>query len=133
MPDTPSTSNQPPREFVERRKGKDVVSRVISIIAVVGWAIAIGTILLLDRARPESATYFDRLFGNVVRSSWNAGLLRFALIALIAALCICIIGFVLNMTRHKRKTDKYNKSIIVVGCFSAVALVWFLFSFYSYL
>ena len=131
-----ATSNERGRqEFVERRdrRKKDWVSFSITLIAIVGWLLGVVAMLFLDFARPATETFWTRIFQQPVQSNWNRSLLIFILVVLVLDFLLCMMGFFLNMTRHKRKSDKYNKGIIVLWALSAVIIVVFLVVFGGYL
>ena len=123
----------PPRRYTERRKKQDWVVRSVTIIAVLGWICAMVALLLIDRASPAQENLLTRLLNVTVVSYWNTSLLRSAFIAVLASFVISIAGFFLNMSRHRRKTDKYNKLLITICILSTIILVFFLVSFYKYL
>lgn len=128
----------PPREVIiddgkrpvnDRRRKKDWVSRAVPIISIIGWAIALVSLFLLDRASPPQDNFFARFFGLTLRTAWNTSLLRMALFFLILVFVVCIVGFFLNMTRMRRKSDKYNKSIIALGVVALLGIIYFLIQF----
>lgn len=119
------------RPFVERRKRRDWVTRSISYFALISWVVSIAALLFLDRARPRSADFFTYLAGEVVQSSWNKTLLLVVFLILIVVVVISIAGFFLNMTRHRRKSDKFNPWLITICIASVVGLAAFLIVFWS--
>ena len=116
-------------EFVERRKKVDWVVRMATILSVLSWTVAIAVLFVLDKAQPEKEHMFTRMFGIAVRGYWETPLLSVALILLIGSLCICIFAFIFNMLRMKRKTDKYKKSILIIGSLTILGIVFFIFRF----
>ena len=52
-----------------------------------------------------------------------------AFFLLIAALAICVIAFFFNKARMRRKTDKYRKSVIIIGAITIIGVVLFLVRF----
>ena len=64
--------------------------------------------------------------GFSVRKYWDNELLQYVFYALLINLAVCIIGFFLNMLRHKRKTDKISKSIIILGVVNVLGIIWYL-------
>ena len=116
-------------EFVERRKKVDWVVRMATILSVLSWIVATVVLFVLDRAQPDKEHMFTRFFSIAVRDYWESPLLIVAFILLIVSLCICIFAFVFNMLRMKRKTDKYKKSIIIIGVITILGIVFFIFRF----
>lgn len=121
--------NQPQqqRRFVERRRKPDWVTRAIPLLSIIGWFIAAAALFMIDRARPRtSENFFTRLSSSGAFSTVDTRLLYVAFISLIMTFVLCLTGFIFNMTRHKRKSDKYNPSIIILGALSLVAIAAFL-------
>ena len=123
----------PPRRYTERRKKQDWVVRSVTIIAVLGWICAMVALLLIDRASPAQENLITRLLNVTVVSYWNTSMLRGAFVAVLASFVISIAGFFLNMSRHRRKTDKYNKLLITICILSTVIFVFYMVSFFRYL
>ena len=118
-----------PRKFVERRQKKDWVTRMVPFFSAVGWIAAFITILFLDRAKPQQANLFTRIFNTPINNAWNASLLRIVLITLIAVFVVCVTGLLFNMSRHRRKGDRYNRSVLVLGILSLCGILMFLWRF----
>ena len=114
-----------------RRKKADWVTKMATILSFVSWVVAFVVLIVLDRAQPEKHHLFTRFYNTEVREYWESPLLSVALMLLIAALAICIFAFIFNMLRMKRKTDKYKKSIIIIGGVTVIGIAFFLFSFGS--
>jgi len=119
-------------DFQNRRKKADWVVRMATILSFISWLVAFAVLFPLDRASPEREHMFTRMFGIQVREHWDVSLLPISFGLLIAALCICIAAFIFNMQRMRRKTDKYRKSIIIIGSITIVGIVFFLVQFGSF-
>lgn len=108
-----------------KRKGPDIISRMIDIGSVILWGFLIVNVIIILFARPEGETFFDRLFNISVRDYWDAALLQVALILSLAQLVISIISLYLNSKRLKRKDDRIRASIII-SIFVALLICLFL-------
>ena len=129
----PAFSLDQSRVFVERRKKTDWVVRSVTIIAVLGWFAALLALLFIQRARPAEGTFVTLHYGVDVVGYWSASLLRWAFIATLFSFAACLIGFIFNAARHRRKTDRFNKLLIGISIASTVIFVVFLVSFSQYL
>lgn len=109
----------------ERRRRADWVTRAASILSAVAWLVSFVTLLLLERARPEQENFFTHLFGAVVDSRWNTGLIRTAFLLLALAFVLCAGALIFNALRQRRKSDKYKKSILILGALTLAGLVLF--------
>jgi len=123
-----------------RRKKTDWVGRMATILSFVTWIIMIAIWAVLDAAAPEKETrfitsFFDVHFGTapLIRDRWDHALVYVAFILLLVSLSTCIIAFLFNKMRMKRKRDKYKKSIFIAGGITVIALTVFLLRFWPVL
>lgn len=128
-----NSSDRKKDDFVERRKKPDWVVKAVTICSVIGWGLAVLAMLFMDFASPKKENFFSRLFQTPVDSGWNSGLLIFILVILTMVFFLCVVGLIFNMTRHKRKSDKFSKSLIFLGVASLIALVAYLMYFARYI
>ena len=112
--------------FKERRRGPDAVVKAVWWTVGISWILIITAIVFTDQAKPKSMTFFDRIFKVSVRNYWDEELLRYAFYILLLNLAACVIGFVLNILRQKRKTDRISKSIIVLGVVTLAGILWYM-------
>ena len=119
--------------FQEKRRQADWVVNAASALSVASWLVAFSVLLLLDIASPERADFFSNVFEGNLRTAWNLPILYAAFILLILAIISCIAAFIFNMMRMRRKTDKYRKSIIVIGLVTVVGFIFFTMRFAGYL
>jgi len=113
----------------DRRKQADWVVKAAATLSVIAWLVAIVVTFVLDFASPERVDFFTHQWGGDVRTYWNDGLLPVAFVLLILSFLCCIAAFIFNMLRMRRKTDKYRKSVIIMGVVSFGAIVFFLVRF----
>jgi len=112
--------------FIERRKGPDTVIKAVWWISGISWALIITAFVFVGLAKPEIETFFDRLFNIRIRKYWDYELLRYTFFTLVLNFVICIVGFLLNLFRQKRKTDRINKSVILLAAVNLAGIMWFL-------
>ena len=127
------------QSFQERRRKVDWVVRMATVLSLIAWTVAFAVWIVLEMASPEKETMFASLarsnrtvFGaneTVIRDYWDATLLPIAFFLLIAALAICVVAFFFNKARMRRKTDKYRKSVIIIGTITIVGIVLFVIRF----
>lgn len=114
----------------EKRKGPDIVCRMVDIASVILWGFIIVNFSIILWAKPEGETFLDRLFNISVRDYWDAALLQIALFLSLAQLLISIFSLYLNSKRLKRKDDRIRISIlasIFVALFICLFLTIFLY------
>lgn len=104
---------------VERRKGHDGIMVFINIISFSVWAILLMIFALISKA--------GQSIGNIERNNllwadisfWNKEMLNLALIMTFVCFFVCSICIILNLLRHKRRTDRIKKPLIIgeLTCF----------------
>ncbi|MDR3321276.1 MAG: hypothetical protein LBS93_02420 [Synergistaceae bacterium] len=119
-------------QFVERRHGRDWVTKAITVFTGIGWGITIAMVILFGGASPERENFFTRLFNIQVSGYWNDRMLSLSLNALVAAFIFCLVGIVFNLLRHRRNTDHLNKALVILCIASAVGIFAFLTFFSEY-
>jgi len=119
----------PERKFTERRKRPDWMIRGATILCVIAWFLTVGALLLLDVASPTAENLITHMLDSTERDVWNELFLLITYALLILSLLSCVCAFIFNMLRMRRKTDKYKKSIIVIGLLTLVAFVIFMVVF----
>jgi hypothetical protein len=110
-------------EHYDRRRGPDLWVKLVHWLGITAWGIMFFIIFITDRARPPMETFFDRLFKVQVRQTWDLDLLQYALYLMITLCVLCIAGLLINTKRRRRKTDRYNISLILMmglGIFSII-------------
>ena len=121
------------QKFVDRRKRPNWIVRIVSTVAILGWISAFIALLLIDRASPAQENFITRILNVNVASYWNSSLLRGAFIATLISVIACVLGIILNVAFHRRKTDRYSKMLIIITVASIVLLVFYLVNFATYL
>ena len=126
-------------DFQERRRKSDWITRMAAILSFVSWAIAFAVWVVLESASPERERMFITSFlretmgaETIIRDQWDVTLLPLAFWLLIVSLAICVTAFIFNALRMRRKTDKYRKSVIIIGSVTIIGIVLFLVRFGSY-
>jgi hypothetical protein len=122
--------------YIERRKKEDWMVKAATILSLVAWAFAIAVWFVLEAASPDREMRFITSLTQIhfdspiyIRQQWDDALLAVAFGLLVAALIICIIAFVFNKMRMRRKTDKYRKSVFILGGTTIVGIVAFIIRF----
>jgi len=114
-----------PRQFPERRRRKDWVSRCITFFAVIGWGCAFVAFTYGNRAKPGFDSVVLRALGGTVRQYWDIDMLNLSFRVLLITLFICVLGFLINMSRYRRKSDRINKPLLVLAIITFVAIIVF--------
>ena len=122
--------------YQERRKKSDWIVMMATILSIISWAVVIAVWFVLEAASPDREMRFVTSLMQVhfdspvhIREQWDAAMLPMAFLLLIVALAFCIAAFVFNKLRMRRKTDKYRKSVFIIGGITIIGIVAFLIRF----
>lgn len=113
----------------ERRKNADWMVKGATILSIISWILTISALLTLDVAAPTRENLFTHLMGGAERITWNEITLLITFSLIVISILSCIGAFIFNMLRMRRKTDKYKKSIIIIGLMTLVGFVVFMIRF----
>lgn len=113
----------------ERRKGPDIWLRMIQWIGLISWGLMLPLLYLIDRAKPEFETLFDKMFDLQVRSTWNLDVYRWAVFLMVFLLILSGVGLVINKTRNRRREDYYRINLIIIFLLSAAGIMYYINNF----
>jgi hypothetical protein len=119
----PPEAPKPP-EFDDRRKKRDWVVRAVPYISAVAWLSAAVSLYFLDRARPPKATFWTTFNDIDLSTFWDPRMLQYSFIVAVEVALVCVLGFLFNLMRHKRKTDRFSSSIFVLFCLTIIYMVY---------
>jgi len=121
-----------------RRRKADWVTKMATILSLCSWSIMTAVWIVLETASPERemtfiTSFFNVKFGaeTVIRARWDHTMVIAAFVLLLVSLATSVAAFLFNKMRMKRKSDKYKKSIFIIGGITIVALIVFLIRFWS--
>jgi hypothetical protein len=112
-----------------RRKGPDMLTRSLRYLALIGWGAMIAALFVLDKAKPQMETFFERSYGIHLRSHWNLELARHLCLLLWVGLGISLLGLIFNALRHRRRDDEWRISLLLVALGSLAGLLFYFRSF----
>lgn len=114
----------------DRRRGPDALVKWVNAAGILIWALVLVILGFAQEAKPQVETVIDKAFNTKLRNTWNYSLINDALYLLIFQLILCVVTIFINSKRHRRKTDKYNPSVIILGIVSIIGIVLLKIKFY---
>ncbi|MFZ1827520.1 MAG: hypothetical protein WAW42_01860 [Candidatus Competibacteraceae bacterium] len=117
------------KDFVERRRGQDLLLRIISGLGIIGWASLLVVMIVMDRAKPDDPTFIPHVEMTGVhhlRTTWDQGLLTTIFYLLSVGLVVGIIGLAVNARRHRRRDDYYRIHLVLLTTISAIGVFYYL-------
>jgi preprotein translocase subunit SecG len=130
---TDQHSKEETRHFVDRRRGRDWMTKATSVFTGLGWLFAMFMMLLFSKAHPEEENFITRVLNIALNTNWNSHFLWLSLYSLIAAFIFCLMGILFTIMRSRRKSDRFNKPLIFLSVMSAVGIFMFLSLFHRYM
>ncbi len=115
----------PVNKTSNRRRGPDLITRAISIFAGISWLLITIVIFLHVNSKPRDASLYDMRFSVAESYKGDPSLIIYANIVLILVAAICFAGILISLKRHKRKNDRFSKSLIFFG---AGSVIWFIYN-----
>jgi hypothetical protein len=115
--------------ITEKRNGPDFYIKWIKTSSYIVWFFLAVFVFLTDLAKPQEATFFDRLLDVSVRTIWDKQLLTYAFIIAITLFTYSLFSLLLNCKRLKRKSDHLNVSLIISTVISAVGILLYIIFF----
>lgn len=113
----------------DRRRGPDVWARSLRYLALVGWGVLVACFFVFGRAKPQAETFIDRYYDIHVRQYWDMAWVRPLLWLLVAGLAMGLLGLAVNHYRHRRRTDEWRVSLVLLAGFCLVGILCFLWAF----
>jgi hypothetical protein len=117
------------RTFQKRRRGPDLLVKSIHYFASFSWFIILLLFIAVSVAKPRMETFFDRFAGGRLSNTWDQTFMGYAFWLLIFLFIICSLGLIINSSRHKRKSDHYNLSLIIFEIMSVLGIILYVVSY----
>lgn len=117
------------KNYAERRRGPDIFVKLVHWIGIIAWIFATIILVIIEAAKPEFETFFDRMLNLHLRTTWDLDVAQYAFLFMLLLFYVCVIAILINSRRMKRKTDRFNKSIIALAILSLIGIVVYIFSF----
>ncbi len=132
MPEKPKETKTFSAEGVrrqERRKGPDFWLRAIQWLGIISWGLMLPLLYLIDRAKPGFETFFDRMFGIQVRTTWDLEVYRWAVFLMVILFIFSGVGLFINKNRNRRSEDSIRLNLVMILLLSLAGIVYYLVYF----
>ena len=112
-------------EMRNRRRGPDFMVRIITFFNIASWLVIILALFIYELTHGSGGSY------STIRLTildFTIGLV-IVKVLLVLNFVFCIWGMAINMTRHKRKADRFSITLILSA---AVSLAGFILMFFIF-
>jgi len=113
----------------DRRRGPDIWLRAIQMIGMISWGLMLPLLYLIDRAKPEFETFFDKMFDIQVRSTWDLEVYQWAVFLMVILAVLSATGLLINKSRKRRKEDYYRINLVIMLLLSVAGVLYYLIRF----
>lgn len=113
----------------DRRRKPDILVKWVNWSVGIGWCLIIAILGITTYAKPEDTNMFYQMFNVKLRTTWNYSLINTAFYLLIFLFIFSLVSILFNAMRQRRKSDKFNKSLIFHAIASLVGIFIFLIYF----
>jgi len=115
------------RHIKERRREEDFWVKSIKIFSIVSWTLIIPSIYLISKAPPrQDSSFFDRIFEVEIRTTWDLTALKYIFYFMVALFFLSVTGLLINAKRCKRKSDKFNPTLVISWFLSTIGIAIYL-------
>lgn len=104
----------------ERRKGEDGILKFINLMSFLLWGGLFIVFAAITKAGRSVAYIQKNQLLWLSADFWKVDLLKVSLIVTIVCICVCTMSIILNFTRHRRRSDRINKSLIICEIISFI-------------
>jgi hypothetical protein len=115
--------------MLDRRKGPDTLVRWVKWSGIISWILVSIIIFITLVAKPGFESYMDKSLHVRLQSTWDADLMQYALLLLVFLLFFCMISIAVNLLRCRRKSDRFNKTLILNASAAFIGIILYLFFF----
>lgn len=106
----------------EKRRGPDIWIKIRRATGVVVWFLMLVILYLLDSAKPENVTFFDRILKIERRETWNSSYSGIIFFMMCLGFIVSVSGLYINSKRNRRKSDKYPLSLLIMLVLSIIGM-----------
>lgn len=115
--------------MLDRRKGPDTLVKWVKWSGMISWLIVTLILFITVIAKPGFESYMDKSFHIRLQSSWDTDLMHYVFLLLVFLFCFCMISIAVNVSRCRRKSDKFNKTLIINAIAAFIGILLYLLFF----
>ena len=114
----------------ERGKGDDGVLKFINLMSFWLWGALFIVLAIITKAGRSVAYIQENQLLWLPLRFWRANLLKISLVVTIVCMCVCTMSIILNFARHRRKTDRIKRNLIVCEVISFILGIFLILKLY---
>ncbi|HBF37169.1 MAG TPA: hypothetical protein DDW50_07595 [Firmicutes bacterium] len=114
---------------LDLRSEPDVITKSIGKFSLICWILTFTAIVVACLAMPTVRNFLSTSFSLNLKPAWSKILYHIDFYILTVIFVISGLGLFLNSIRHRRRTDKYDPSLVYFLILSALCMIGYLIFF----
>jgi hypothetical protein len=111
----------------DRRKGPDTLVTWVKWSGIISWVLVSIILFITLIAKPGFESYMDKSFHIKLEAAWDINLMQYVLILLVLLFLFCIISIAINLMRCRRKSDRFNKTLVLNAAAAFIGICIYIF------
>jgi hypothetical protein len=112
--------------MLDRRRGPDVLVRWVKWSGIISWILVSLILFITLIAKPDFESYMDESFHIILQDAWDTNMMQYVLLLLVLLFSFCMISIAVNLTRCRRKNDRFNKTLILNAASALIGILLYL-------
>lgn len=112
--------------MLDRRRGPDTLVKWVKWSGIISWILVSITLFITLVAKPDFESYMDESFHIKLQNSWDTNIMQYVLLLLVVLFSFCMISIAINLTRCRRKSDRFNKTLIINAAAALIGILLYL-------
>ncbi|MGE5676646.1 MAG: hypothetical protein ACM3ZR_01150 [Pseudomonadota bacterium] len=113
----------------DRRRGPDVLVKWVKFSGIISWMLIAIVLFVTLISKPDYESYMDDSFHIRLQNAWDVNMMQYAFLLLVMLFFFCMISIVINLMRYRRKSDRFNKTLILNAAAAFTGIILYLLIF----
>ncbi len=115
--------------MLDRRRGPDTLVKWVKWSGIISWILVSITLFITLVAKPGFESYMDKSLHIVLQATWDTDLMSYVFFLLVLLFFFCMVSILINLRRCRRKSDKFNKTLILNAVAAFIGILLYLLFF----
>lgn len=107
----------------DRRRGPDALVKWVKYSGIISWLLISIVLFTTFIAKPDFESYMDDSFHIRLQEDWNINMMHYVFVLLVLLFFFCMISIIINLFRYRRKSDRFNITLILNSAASLIGII----------
>ena len=112
--------------MLDRRRGPDTLVRWVKWSGIISWILVSLVLFTTLFAKPRFESYMDESLHIKLQDAWDKDLMQYVLLLLVLLFSFCMISIAVNLTRCRRRSDRFNKTLILNAAAAFIGILLYM-------